>query len=91
MVRGDDQGDNLKLLYKGHREYQIPKDPKPHSKGKAQVPDFIEIAALTTAGQKGTACQPECQKEEGQILTRRMSLVSRIVGAIWLYPDIICY
>ena len=72
----DNQGGNLKLLYKGSREYKIPKDPKTQTKGKAQVPDFLPISPLNIPGQKGTMCQPKCKNEQGQITIRRTSLVS---------------
>ena len=79
----DNQGGNLKLLYKGSREYQIPKDPKTQTKGKAQVPDFLSISPLNIPGKKGTKCQPKCKNEQGQITIRRTSLVSgRIINYI---------
>ena len=40
----DYQGDNIKLLYKGFKEYKFLKDPKTQTKGKAEVLDFIAIA-----------------------------------------------
>eukprot|EP00092_Neocalanus_flemingeri_P011699 GFUD01012615.1.p1 GENE.GFUD01012615.1~~GFUD01012615.1.p1 ORF type:complete len:913 (+),score=187.69 GFUD01012615.1:372-2741(+) len=70
----DNQGDNLKLLYKNSREFQIPKNPSNQKKGKVQEPDFIPLAPLQSPGQQGTKCKPQCKKDQGKTFIRRTKL-----------------